>query len=41
MEFTLDVVKLNQNISFEPEPPVEITGSENLELQIIKLLILI
>ena len=34
LEFNLDVVKLNQNISFEPEPPVEITYSENLELQI-------
>ena len=34
LEFNLDVVKLNQNISFEPEPPVEITFSENLELQI-------
>jgi gliding motility-associated-like protein len=30
----LDIVKLNQNITFEPEPPIEIVYTENLELSI-------
>ena len=31
----LDIVKLNQNISFSPEPPLEVRYSDNLELTII------
>jgi len=34
LKFSLDIVKLNQNISFEPEPPIEIMYTENLELSI-------
>ena len=34
LEFYLDVVKLNQNISFDPEPPVEVRYSENLEFEL-------
>ena len=30
----LDIVKLNQNISFSPEPPLEVKYSDNLELTI-------
>ena len=30
----LDIVKLNQNISFSPEPPLEVRYSDNLELTI-------
>ena len=30
----LDIVKLNQNISFSPEPPLEVRYSDNLELAI-------
>ena len=30
----LDIVKLNQNISFSPEPPLEVNYSDNLELTI-------
>ena len=31
---SLDIVKLNQNISFEPEPAIEIIYTEDLELSI-------
>ena len=34
LQFSLDIVKLNQNITFEPEPPIEIVYTENLELSI-------
>ena len=34
LQFSLDIVKLNQNISFEPKPPIEIMYTENLELSI-------
>ena len=34
LSFSLDVVKLNQNISFDPEPPLEIPYTENLEILI-------
>ena len=34
LQFSLDIVKLNQNITFEPEPPLEIVYTENLELSI-------
>ncbi len=34
LKFSLDIVKLNQNITFEPEPPIEILYTENLELSI-------
>ena len=34
LSFLLDVVKLNQNISFDPEPPLEIPYTENLEILI-------
>jgi gliding motility-associated-like protein len=34
LKFYLDIVKLNQNITFEPEPPIEILYTENLELSI-------
>ena len=34
LQFSLDIVKLNQNITFEPEPPIEILYTENLELSI-------
>jgi gliding motility-associated-like protein len=34
LQFSLDIVKLNQNITFDPEPPIEIVYTENLELSI-------
>ena len=34
LNFSLDVVKLNQNITFNPEPPLEIAYSENLTISI-------
>ena len=34
LNFSLDVVKLNQNITFNPEPPLEIPYSENLTIPI-------
>ena len=34
LQFSLDIVKLNQNITFEPEPAIEIVYTENLELSI-------
>jgi gliding motility-associated-like protein len=34
LKFYLDIIKLNQNITFEPEPPIEILYTENLELSI-------
>ncbi len=34
LRFSLDVVKLNQNITFNPEPPLEIPYSENLTIPI-------
>ncbi|MDC1392078.1 BspA family leucine-rich repeat surface protein [Flavobacteriaceae bacterium] len=34
LHFSLDVVKLNQNITFNPEPALEIPYSENLEISI-------
>ena len=34
LHFSLDVVKLNQNITFNPEPPLEIPYSENIAIPI-------
>lgn len=34
LQFSLDIVKLNQNISFEPEPAIEIIYTEDLEISI-------
>ena len=34
LHFSLDVVKLNQNITFNPEPALEVPYSENLEISI-------
>ena len=34
LNFSLNVVKLNQNITFNPEPPLEIAYSENLTVSI-------
>ena len=34
LHFSLDVVKLNQNITFDPEPPLEIPYSENIAIPI-------
>jgi len=34
LHFSLDVVKLNQNITFNPEPAIEVPYSENLEILI-------
>ena len=34
LQFSLDIVKLNQNITFEPEPPIEIIYTEDLEISI-------
>ena len=34
LHFSLDVVKLNQNITFNPEPALEVPYSENLEILI-------
>ena len=34
LQFSLDIVKLNQNISFEPEPDIEIIYTEDLEISI-------
>ncbi|MDB2314583.1 BspA family leucine-rich repeat surface protein [Flavobacteriaceae bacterium] len=34
LQFSLDIVKLNQNISFVPEPAIEIIYTEDLEISI-------